>query len=75
MLYGQPPIHYNTDNIHVHVATVEPVPMRERKEYMRYEKEKRAGKWQYKMKLNKETGRKEKIAVTDDKGRPVKDME
>ena len=68
-------IHYNTDNIHVHVATVEPVPMRERKEYMRYEKEKRAGKWQYKMKLNKETGRKEKIAVTDDKGRPVKDME
>lgn len=26
-------IHFNTDNIHVHVATVEPIPMREKKEY------------------------------------------
>ncbi|MCM1244588.1 MAG: relaxase MobL [Roseburia sp.] len=29
-------IHYNTDNIHVHVATVEPEPMRERREYIQY---------------------------------------
>ena len=29
-------IHFNTDNIHIHVATVEPVPMREKKEYVQY---------------------------------------
>lgn len=29
-------IHYNTDNIHVHIATVEPEPMREKKEYIQY---------------------------------------
>ncbi len=26
-------IHYNTDNIHIHVATVELIPMRQQKEY------------------------------------------
>lgn len=31
-------IHYNTDNIHIHVATVEPEPMREKKQYIQYEK-------------------------------------
>ena len=30
-------IHFNTDNIHIHIATVEPVPMREKKEYTQYE--------------------------------------
>lgn len=30
-------IHFNTDNIHVHIATVEPVPMREKKEYVQYQ--------------------------------------
>ncbi|MFV0527201.1 MAG: MobP2 family relaxase [Lachnospiraceae bacterium] len=30
-------IHYNTDNIHVHVATVEPEPMREKGMYKVYE--------------------------------------
>ncbi len=29
-------IHYNTDNIHVHIAAVEPEPMREKKEYIQY---------------------------------------
>lgn len=29
-------IHYNTDNIHIHIATVEPEPMREKKEYIQY---------------------------------------
>lgn len=29
-------IHYNTDNIHVHIATVDPEPMRESKEYVQY---------------------------------------
>lgn len=28
--------HYNTDNIHIHVATVEVQPMREQKEYIQY---------------------------------------
>lgn len=27
-------IHYNTDNIHVHIATVEPIPTREKKNYL-----------------------------------------
>lgn len=31
-------IHFNTDNIHIHVATVEPEPMREKKTYIQYEK-------------------------------------
>src|SRR5699024_440414 len=30
-------IHYNTDNIHVHIATVEPIPTREKIKY--YDKE------------------------------------
>ena len=30
-------IHYDTDNIHVHVATVEIIPMRKRKNYKKYE--------------------------------------
>ena len=30
-------IHYNTDNLHVHVAVVEPVPQRMVKEYTQYE--------------------------------------
>lgn len=29
--------HFNTDNIHVHVATVEPQPMRKQKEYIQYQ--------------------------------------
>lgn len=30
-------VHYNTDNIHVHIATVEPHPMREMKRYPKYQ--------------------------------------
>lgn len=30
-------IHYNTDNIHVHVATVEPAPCRQKKMYQVYD--------------------------------------
>ena len=32
--------HYNTDNIHIHIATVERVPTREKKEYTVYVKDK-----------------------------------
>ena len=37
-------IHYNTDNIHIHIATVEPEPMREKKEYIQYQKKSVDGK-------------------------------
>lgn len=37
-------IHYNTDNIHVHIATVEPEPMRERKSYVQYREREVNGK-------------------------------
>lgn len=37
-------IHFNTDNIHVHVATVEPDPMREKREYIQYEEKMVDGK-------------------------------
>lgn len=30
-------VHYNTDNIHIHIASVEPHPMREKKAYIQYE--------------------------------------
>lgn len=29
-------IHYNTDNVHIHIATVEPNPQRKRKDYVQY---------------------------------------
>lgn len=32
-------IHYNTDNIHIHIATVEPTPMRQMKSYKQYKYE------------------------------------
>lgn len=34
-------IHYNTDNIHIHVGTVEPVPLRERKRLCKIEFDKK----------------------------------
>ena len=37
-------IHFNTDNIHVHIATVEPDPMREKREYIQYEEQTINGK-------------------------------
>lgn len=60
-------IHYNTDNIHIHVATVEPSPLREKKLYKQYEKIKVNGKWKYKLQTNEETGKKERIPVIDKK--------
>lgn len=37
-------IHFNTDNIHVHIATVEPEPMRKKKEYIQYRTVEKDGK-------------------------------
>lgn len=56
-------IHYNTDNIHVHIATVEPEPMREKKRYKQYEVIQVNGKWQYKRTVNPKTGKKEKVPI------------
>lgn len=62
-------IHYNTDNIHVHIATVEPEPMRQKKLYKQYEVIQANGKWQYKKVVNPETGKKEKVPVLTVDGR------
>lgn len=37
-------IHYNTDNIHIHIATVEPEPMREKRDYIQYDYQKENGR-------------------------------
>ena len=37
-------IHFNTDNIHVHIAAVEPEPMRKKKEYIQYRTVEKDGK-------------------------------
>lgn len=64
-------IHHNTDNIHVHVATVEPKPQREKRPYIQYEKVIEDGKWKYKKRYNEVTGRKEKIPIIGDDGKPL----
>lgn len=60
--------HYNTDNIHIHVATVEPSPMREKKPFKEWE---RNEKGTIKMQRNPETGRLEKIPLLDKDGNQV----
>lgn len=60
--------HYNTDNIHIHVATVEPSPMREKKTFKEWE---RNEKGKIKMQRNPETGRLEKIPLLDKDGNQV----
>lgn len=67
--------HYNTDNIHVHVATVEPNPQRESKLYIQYEKEKVDGKMKYKLRKNEITGKNEKIPLLDKNGKPIRRRE
>ena len=57
--------HYNTDNIHIHVATVEPIPLREKKLYKQYEM---TGDGKVKTQFNPKTERYEKIPLVDPKG-------
>ncbi len=64
-------IHYNTDNIHVHIATVEPEPMRQTKQYKQYEVVQKDEKWQYKKKWNDKTKRMEKIPMLDEEGNQI----
>ena len=55
-------IHFNTDNIHIHIATVEPVPMREKKEYTQYE-------YAY------QKGKRIRKPILDENGKPLTKME
>ncbi len=52
-------IHYNTDNVHIHIATVEPHPSRAKKEYQVYD-------------IYKVDGKEEKVPVRDINGELVK---
>lgn len=61
-------IHYNTDNIHIHIAAVEPQPQRRTKLYPQYEIEHKKGKWQYKKMQDQETGAWHKVPLLDEKG-------
>lgn len=51
-------VHYNTDNIHIHIASVEPHPMREKKAYIQYEEK-------------MVNGRMRKQPILDQNGKPV----
>lgn len=55
-------IHRNTDNIHVHIAIVEPEPMRKMKEYVQYRNVEKDGKWI-------------KEPILDSEGKPIKKKE
>ena len=55
-------IHFNTDNIHVHIATVEPEPMRKKKEYIQY-------------RTVEKDGKKIKEPILDRKWQPIKKEE
>lgn len=55
-------IHFNTDNIHVHIATVEPEPMRKKKEYIQY-------------RTVEKDGKRIKEPILDRKGQPIKKEE
>lgn len=64
-------LHHNTDNIHIHVATVEVEPKREKRRYIQYEKEVVDGKRKYKTRYNQELGHKEKIPILDAEGNKI----
>lgn len=59
-------IHYNTDNVHIHVATAETSPQREKCMYFQWKKSK-DGK--YIKQLNSHTGRYEKVPILDKNGK------
>lgn len=60
--------HYNTDNIHIHVATVEPTPMREKCYFREWEKNENG---RIRMKVDPATGRKERIPKLDINGNQI----
>ena len=60
--------HYNTDNIHIHIATVEPIPLRKKSLYRQYEM---TSEGKYKKIKDEKSGKLEKIPVVDIDGKPV----
>ena len=60
--------HYNTDNIHIHIATIEPTPMREKKIYREWV---RNPDGRIKMQRNQDTGKLEKVPLLDENGNQV----
>lgn len=68
-------VHYNTDNIHIHVGIVEPEPMRKKKKFKQWEIIQKDGKWQYKRQKNPATGKMEKVPVVDASGRQLESEE
>lgn len=68
-------IHYNTDNIHIHIAIVEPTPMREKKKYKQYEVVQIRDKWQYRKVKNPKTGKLERVPIYDENGNIAKKEE
>lgn len=61
--------HYNTDNVHIHIAIVEPVPTREKityKAWKIHEKGLKQGKYVYEK--NEKTGQMEKVPILDKNG-------
>ncbi|QNK89103.1 hypothetical protein H7992_05100 [Sporosarcina sp. resist] len=50
-------IHYNTDNIHVHIATVEPYPSREKKKVLNKE----TGQWEEQVRAKRKQGSLDKM--------------
>lgn len=61
-------IHYNTDNIHIHVATAEVKPERERKLYPQWERNENG---KFIKKLNPKTGKYEKVPLIDKNGKQI----
>lgn len=57
-------IHYNTDNVHIHVAITEPFPSKEKKTYIVYEKDAN-GDYKY---IEGTNGKKEKVPKRDSNG-------
>lgn len=60
--------HYNTDNIHIHVATVEPTPMREKCYFREWEKNENG---RIRMRKDPETGRMERVPKLDINGNQI----
>lgn len=65
-------IHYNTDNIHIHIATCEIMPAREKIKCKQYKKNE---KGKFIKKKNEITGKYEKIPILDENGNQIEKEE
>ncbi len=68
-------IHYNTDNIHVHVGIVEPEPMRKKKKFKQWKITQKDGKWQYLREKDPVSGQLRKVPLLDQDGRQLEKEE